>query len=164
MSQNAADKNSALTCDPECPQEEYVYDYQYADSADNHNNNNNNNNNEVIEDNIIEDNYQPDYYSEELQPVNAPPTVEENEVYDYPDEEPVYDIDTSYDAVEVDDNSVYTEEDYNIIDDAEEADDEVKTDSSCPGGDLESCVDVCPGQFGARVFGLCVGSCGKRCP
>ena len=31
--QNAADSNSPLDCSPECPQEEYVYDYQYADSA-----------------------------------------------------------------------------------------------------------------------------------
>ena len=31
--QNAGDDNSPLTCDPECPQEEYVYDYQYAGSA-----------------------------------------------------------------------------------------------------------------------------------
>ena len=30
VSQNAADKNSPLDCSPECPQEEYVYDYQYA--------------------------------------------------------------------------------------------------------------------------------------
>ena len=34
----------------------------------------------------------------------------------------------------------------------------------CPGGDLEACVDICPGEFGAKVFGFCVGSCGKRCP
>ena len=30
VSQNAADKKSPLDCSPECPQEEYVYDYQYA--------------------------------------------------------------------------------------------------------------------------------------
>ena len=34
----------------------------------------------------------------------------------------------------------------------------------CPGGDLQTCVDVCPGQFGAAVFGACVLSCGNRCP
>ena len=33
MSQNAADSASPLDCSPECPQEEYVYDYQYAGSA-----------------------------------------------------------------------------------------------------------------------------------
>merc|ERR1711915_255280 len=32
--QNAGDDNSPLTCSPECPQEEYVYDYQYAGSAE----------------------------------------------------------------------------------------------------------------------------------
>ena len=33
MSQNAGDDASPLSCSPECPQEEYVYDYAYADSA-----------------------------------------------------------------------------------------------------------------------------------
>ena len=33
VSQNAADSASPLSCSPECPQEEYVYDYQYAGSA-----------------------------------------------------------------------------------------------------------------------------------
>ena len=33
MSQNSADEDSPLDCDPECPQEEYVYDYQYADTG-----------------------------------------------------------------------------------------------------------------------------------
>merc|ERR1712203_383712 len=37
-------------------------------------------------------------------------------------------------------------------------------DQDCPGGDLESCVDVCPGEFGAKVFGFCVETCGRRCP
>jgi len=33
----------------------------------------------------------------------------------------------------------------------------------CPGGSLESCIDVCP-SFSARIFGACVGGCAKRCP
>merc|ERR1719278_2176613 len=33
VSQNAADSASPLDCSPECPQEEYVYEYQYAGSA-----------------------------------------------------------------------------------------------------------------------------------
>merc|ERR1739838_1084889 len=33
VGQNAADDNSPLDCTPECPQEEYVYDYQYAGSS-----------------------------------------------------------------------------------------------------------------------------------
>lgn len=33
---------------------------------------------------------------------------------------------------------------------------------SCPGGDLETCIDVCPG-FNKVAFGLCVGECGQRC-
>merc|ERR1712083_1258743 len=34
--QNAGDEASPLTCSPECPQEEYVYDYAYADSDSGH--------------------------------------------------------------------------------------------------------------------------------
>jgi len=35
--------------------------------------------------------------------------------------------------------------------------------AGCPGGDLETCIDVCPG-FNKVAFGLCVAECGKRCP
>ena len=35
--------------------------------------------------------------------------------------------------------------------------------AGCPGGDLETCIDVCPG-FNKVAFGLCVTECGKRCP
>merc|ERR1712227_750323 len=136
VSQNAADKNSALTCDPECPQEEYVYDYQYADSAAAGHGNENANIN--IEDNIIEDEYDYDVVdaNNEIEPVVLPSEISNN------DYAPEY-------------------ENFNSVVDAE---DEVVGDSVCPGGDLESCVDVCPGQYGAKVFGLCVASCGKRCP
>merc|ERR1719278_1591926 len=34
--------------------------------------------------------------------------------------------------------------------------------SSCPGEELQACIDVCPG-FNARVFGACVAGCAKRC-
>jgi len=33
----------------------------------------------------------------------------------------------------------------------------------CPGGDLETCIDVCPG-FNKAAFGFCVAECGQRCP
>merc|ERR1711902_436132 len=33
VSQNAADVNSPLDCVPACPQEDYVYDYHYADTS-----------------------------------------------------------------------------------------------------------------------------------
>ena len=35
--------------------------------------------------------------------------------------------------------------------------------AGCPGGDLVTCIDVCPG-FNKVAFGLCVTECGKRCP
>ena len=35
--------------------------------------------------------------------------------------------------------------------------------NGCVGGSLNSCVEGCPGKFGARVFGACVKSCNKRC-
>merc|ERR1711890_186673 len=34
--------------------------------------------------------------------------------------------------------------------------------ASCPGEELQACIDVCPG-FNARVFGACVAGCAKRC-
>ena len=33
----------------------------------------------------------------------------------------------------------------------------------CPGGSLDLCVEVCPGNT-ARVYGACVQGCGDRCP
>jgi hypothetical protein len=33
----------------------------------------------------------------------------------------------------------------------------------CPGGSLPSCVALCPGALGARVFGACANTCGRRC-
>ena len=83
-------------------------------------------------------------------------------------DEPELDLD--YEAG--DEYSVYAEEegDYTVQDNTvqdntvQDEDSTAAVGGACPGGDLESCVDVCPGQYGARVFGLCVGSCGRRCP
>ena len=73
----------------------------------------------------------------------------------------IYDSDHSYSddefPQEYPENVDDANNDYNSVD-------TTITDNDRPGGDLQSCVDVCPGQFGAKVFGLCVGSCGKRCP
>ena len=33
----------------------------------------------------------------------------------------------------------------------------------CPGGSIEQCVSVCPGNS-VRVYGACVGGCADRCP
>ena len=41
--------------------------------------------------------------------------------------------------------------------------DDYDATAGCPGGDLVTCVDVCPG-FNKVAFGLCVTECGKRCP
>lgn len=139
-------------------QEEYVYDYQYADSGHNQ---------DKLEDNLIEDDFEDDI----LPPVNNP-------VYDYPEEETVYeDVDNTVEDIEYtvesedyaeysNDVSVNENEDYSY--DVDYTDEDInaveEVNSACPGGDLESCVDVCPGQYGAKVFGLCVGSCGRRCP
>ena len=35
--------------------------------------------------------------------------------------------------------------------------------NGCVRGSLDSCVEGCPGEFGARVFGACIKSCDKRC-
>ena len=105
-------------------------------------------------------------------------TVEREDVAVVPVPVPDYPEETNY----ISDYSDY--EEYNTVTDYEEYTDEAVEDvlesggvdedvnvgdvggggGQCPGGDLQTCVDVCPGQFGARVFGLCVASCGKRCP
>ena len=76
-----------------------------------------------------------------------------------------YEYDSSDNTIADDPTLDYGDE-YSSFAEVEEdtADDDVTNVGQCPGGDLESCVDVCPGQFGAKVFGLCVASCGKRCP
>jgi len=144
VSQNAADKNSPLDCNPECPQEEYVYDYQYAggDTAGHGGGG--------VEDNVIEDDFEYDAVEVEqkAEPAAAVPEYVE------------------YDYEAGDEYSVYAEEVEDTVQDntVQDGDSTAAVGGACPGGDLESCVDVCPGQYGARVFGLCVGSCGRRCP
>ena len=135
MSQNAADDNSPLDCTPECPQEEYVYDYQYADAG--HDATNQIEEVQDISTNQIEE--------EELPSRQETVPVEEN--YDYTDYQQEWE------------QSVVEEQDV-----VQQEQDEVGQLEQCPGGDLEACVDVCPGEFGAKVFGFCVGSCGRRCP
>eukprot|EP00090_Calanus_glacialis_P029195 TRINITY_DN4684_c0_g1_i5.p1 TRINITY_DN4684_c0_g1~~TRINITY_DN4684_c0_g1_i5.p1 ORF type:complete len:333 (-),score=124.62 TRINITY_DN4684_c0_g1_i5:40-1038(-) len=136
VSQNAADDNSPLDCTPECPQEEYVYDYQYADAG--HDATNQIEEVQDISTNQIEE--------EELPSRQETVPVEEN--YDYTDYQQEWE------------QSVVEEQD--VVQQQEQ--DEVGQLEQCPGGDLEACVDVCPGEFGAKVFGFCVGSCGRRCP
>merc|ERR1712066_530074 len=124
VSQNAADSESPLDCSPECPQEEYVYEYQYAGSAGHDNN---------IEDDV----------------------VVADDAYDYDVE--------SASGGDVDGDGAYVEGDVGA-DVGGEGGGGGGGGGQCPGGDLQTCVDVCPGQFGARVFGLCVATCGRRCP
>ncbi len=40
---------------------------------------------------------------------------------------------------------------------------EVPSTAECPGGNLDDCIDACPG-FHAKAFSICVGQCGNRCP
>ena len=99
--------------------------------------------------------------------------------YKYDDEiqnEVEHDYKVEYDTNA--DNKEY-EDDYSIeydnIDDNKEDEENIESSRSqvdgnevsgrvCPGGDLETCIDVCPGEFGAAVFGFCVVSCSHRCP
>jgi len=166
VSQNAADKNSPLDCSPECPQEEYVYDYQYAggDTAGHGGG---------LEDNVIEDDFEYDAVEVEqkAEPAAAVPEYVE---YDEPELDLDYEAGDEYSvyAEEEEDNTVqkHTVQDNTVQDNTvqdntvQDEDSTAAVGGACPGGDLESCVDVCPGQYGARVFGLCVGSCGRRCP
>ena len=127
VSQNAADDDSPLDCSPECPQEEYVYDYQYADSSHG------------------------DHNSEKAEDISAN-EVDGVHVYDY-----------QYADSGVVDNQIQHDPGQESAGCAQE---EQGGDGGlvCPGGDLDTCVNVCPGEFGARLFGFCVESCGKRCP
>jgi hypothetical protein len=140
VSQNAADDNSPLDCTPECPQEEYVYDYQYADAG--------HEDNQIEEVQDISTNQ-----IEELPSRQETVPVEEN--YDYTDYQQEWEQ-----SVGEEQGVVQQQEDEGQLLDQ----DEVGQLEQCPGGDLEACVDVCPGEFGAKVFGFCVGSCGRRCP
>ena len=107
-----------------------------------------------------------------VDPVPLPDYLEENNY--------ISDYNTDYqeysDYITVEENSDYnTVADYDYTDNASDVavtggDGDVDGDVDggggvvCPGGDLYTCIDVCPGQFGARVFGLCVATCGRRCP
>jgi hypothetical protein len=157
--QNAGDEASPLTCSPECPQEEYVYDYAYADSDSGHGGG--------AEENEIPEVAAP--RPEKPQPSPSP----RSEYQDY--DEPEY---TEYEA-DLENEYVYNEIDEtdptaSVVHDGFVAEDSLPEEGGsgggsgegfvCPGGDLQTCVDVCPGQFGAKVYGACVLSCGRRCP
>jgi len=148
VSQNAADSESPLSCSPECPQEEYVYDYQYAGSAGH--------DNDHVEDDVV---VVDDAVERVLAPVEDVPDYQEetNVISDYND----YADYTNYEEEQTNTVSDYVDYSYDADDDVGE---DVVVEGVCPGGDLQTCVDVCPGQFGAKVFGLCVATCGRRCP
>jgi len=162
VSQNAGDDASPLSCSPECPQEEYVYDYAYADSASKGHGSDHSSAGSSVENNVIEDDF--DYEVTDTRSDSAydaeilPDLMELPETHEY-------EYDTSDNTIADGPTLDYGDE-YSSFAEVEEdnADDDVTSGDQCPGGDLESCVDVCPGQFGAKVFGLCVASCGKRCP
>jgi len=149
VSQNAADDKSPLNCNPECPQEEYVYDYAYAAGGHDELNNNDikespknefgNNDieeyDEIYDDNLIEAVEYPAYEAGNSLP-------EEGDEYGEHEEKVLF------------------KDEKLAVTDA----DSPEADLHCPGEDLQTCVDVCPGQFGAYVYGACVVSCGKRCP
>ena len=94
-----------------------------------------------------------------LAPVEDVPDYQEetNVISDYND----YTDYTNYEEDQTNTVSDYVDYSYDADDDVGE---DVVVEGVCPGGDLQTCVDVCPGQFGAKVFGLCVATCGRRCP
>jgi len=144
VSQNAADDNSELDCNPECPQEEYVYDYSYADSH-------------KSDDNAAVS------VAQEEEPRHASVSSQAVQTVEY-DDYVVEDNDYTY---EQEKESISPPDDYTVEDDNQNINDKdpaVSSDVTCPGGDLQTCVDICPGQYGPRVFGACVTSCATRCP
>jgi len=151
VSQNAADANSPLTCNPECPQEEYVYDYAYADGGNSNDAKNGHQKEETKQrqfgNDDIED-YPKSYDDNLIEEVEYPENVADNS-----------DLHNGDDYAETQFTATFNEDEL-VDDEAAIAEEDV----SCPGDDLQTCVDVCPGQYGAAVYGACVVTCGKRCP
>jgi len=155
--QNAGDEASPLDCDPECPQEEYVYDYAYADSDSSHS----------AQDNEIAQPLPSKPVVKAAPPVaktQSNPTSEyqydaEEEDYQYPE----YPADEDYQYEEAKAPEA-PHEGFVVEDSSSGSGDSPSEGFVCPGGNLQTCVDICPGQFGANVFGACVLSCGRRCP
>ena len=121
-----------------------------------------------LEDNVIEDDFEYDavVVEQKAEPAAAVP---EYAGYDEAELDLDYEAGDEYSTYAEEEEEDYTVQDNIVQDNAVSAadndeDSTVAVGGACPGGDLESCVDVCPGQYGARVFGLCVGSCGRRCP
>ena len=115
-----------------------------------------------MENNVIEDDFD---YEDGVTDTRSDSTYEDAETL--PDLIEVPEThEYEYDNTIADDATLDYGDEYSSFAEVEEAEDDeaVTLSAQCPGGDLESCVDVCPGQFGAKVFGLCVASCGKRCP
>merc|ERR1711953_926398 len=149
--QNAGDEASPLTCSPECPQEEYVYDYAYADSDSGHGG---------AEENEIPEEASPTRLKPQ-EPVASPSPRSEYQDYDEAEyAEYETNLENEYVYNEIDDTESTGGHDGFVTEDSEASGDGFV----CPGGDLQTCVDVCPGQFGANVYGACVLSCGRRCP
>merc|ERR1719180_298856 len=156
--QNAGDEASPLTCSPECPQEEYVYDYAYADSDSSHGG--------------AEENEIPEAAAPKPKPQPNPSPRTEYQDYDDEPEYTEYETDVLYNEYVYDneiDPTASVHDGFVPEEDSHSEGEEGGSGDSgdgfaCPGGDLQTCVDVCPGQFGAKVYGACVLSCGRRCP
>merc|ERR1712241_1539401 len=121
VSQNAADSASPLDCSPECPQEEYVYEYQYAGSAG-HNN---------IEDDVVV----VDDAVEEYSDYN---TVEENSDYNTVEENSDYNTVADYEYTDQVSDVAVTGGDGDVDGDVVGG---VGVGVVCPGGDLYTCID-----------------------
>merc|ERR1711935_285288 len=227
--QNAADEASELTCVPDCPQEEYVYDYQYSDNGgdkgghskpkpapkpaapkpkptppqataapkplgpptyidDSYGSTNydeydeyDQGNDQYDQETVLFNDYDYEVNSDDQ-------TQQQQGETDYAyEEEPVVDVVVDYeypeqasdDYAQVDTlpSDKYSDYEYDYEEPAivtvpepapaptaapAPAPAEDKATQGCPGGDLETCIDVCPG-FNKVAFGLCVAECGKRC-
>ena len=93
-----------------------------------------------------------DYYSEDYS---------SEETVDYETE-----LENDYSSTDYADQVPATEELEEIQPSVEEQNVGVENEEGvqgCPGGDLETCIDVCPG-FNKAAFGFCVAECGQRCP
>jgi len=191
ITQNAADEESPLTCTPECPQEDYEYSYEYADSDHGSKDkpddkpkppptNNaqegpkkiNGRPTEEYSEEYSDEYNDEEYYDEDYE--------DENYGTDYEDDNYGSENDGNHDNSEAatDDND-YEYEDQEDANEVSEIDEYIdsregesvdtpivppeETDTeSCPGGDRDICMSVCPDD--PSVSDLCKDECNERCP
>ncbi|XP_059095307.1 uncharacterized protein LOC131890051 isoform X2 [Tigriopus californicus] len=178
VSQSAADDASPLQCTPECPEPEFVYEYDYYGNGDGSKvkseggkiGTGSTQNLDLKDPSDYDFNTNRDESNNEADHSQSEPEIP------YSDSSLEHDQSEHTSTSAEDDYSPdYQVPDLNDVSNGEHsdhgneslvADQSVEDQSSnqqCPGGSLEVCIDVCPGSH-PRAFAVCVAECGQRCP